>query len=378
MPYHREDAPPFPRQGPTPWLEGLAWASWLWGQSAHHEPQTPRFLEESQRFLKFSNDALKGFLRYQSWEANSGEPLPRRALWSCGRTLVYDYAPDQTQACMNVLCVPSLINKSTIFEGTSQHSFLSFLKAHHIRPFLIDWGEPGPEETSLDGAGYVMQRLLPAYHAVRSQTQGPLYGLGYCLGGLLTLGLAHHVPLEGIILMATPWDFSAYPVSMRCWASWAASVSQNLGFFPGLGLHALFQTLHGPSMVEKFQRAFSHSDVVFHDFVLLEDWLNEPVSLVGPMAHTLFQDWFVDNHTVRQEWHVGEKPVLLETLSCPALLALSKNDRIVPEGASSPLQALHPHRIESHVGHVGLMTSQRAPHEVWEPLVAWLHQNSKF
>ena len=54
-----------------------------------------------------------------------------------------------------------------------------------MRPFLLDWGEPGPEERGFDLDAYVVRRLEPALATVAMTVDQPVTLLGHCMAGPL-------------------------------------------------------------------------------------------------------------------------------------------------------------------------------------------------
>src|SRR5260370_500574 len=78
-----------------------------------------------------------------------------------------------------VLVVPSLVNRSHILDLLPEASFLRHLVWRGLRPLVVDWGPPGPDERGFDLSDYVL-RLEEALAAI---APGPLAVLGYCMGG---------------------------------------------------------------------------------------------------------------------------------------------------------------------------------------------------
>src|SRR3546814_6860749 len=89
-----------------------------------------------------------------------------------------------------VLVVPSLINRAYVLDLTAERSLLRWLAAHGLRPLLLDWGRPGAEERDFTLTDYIAGRLERALDALRAEEAAPPVLLGYCMGGLLALGLA--------------------------------------------------------------------------------------------------------------------------------------------------------------------------------------------
>src|SRR5690606_9100699 len=110
-----------------------------------------------------------------------------------------------------VLVVPSLINRAYVLDLTAERSLLRWLARQGLRPLLLDWGRPGAEERAFTLTDYVTGRLSRALDATLAEAKAPPVVVGYCMGGLLALGLAlaRQRALTGLALLATPWDFHA-------------------------------------------------------------------------------------------------------------------------------------------------------------------------
>src|SRR5207237_4482161 len=114
-------------------------------------------------------------------------------------------------AGLPVLVVPSLINRYYVLDLLPEQSFLRHLAEAGLRPFVIDWGEPGAAERKFTLTDYIAGPLDGAMAKICESAGSPVAILGYCMGGLLALALALRRPADTarIALLATPWDFHA-------------------------------------------------------------------------------------------------------------------------------------------------------------------------
>jgi polyhydroxyalkanoate synthase len=109
-------------------------------------------------------------------------------------------------------------------------------------------------------------------------------------------------------------------------------------------------------------------------FVAIEDWLNDGVTLALPVARECFAGWYGANSTAKGDWMVAGRAIRPEAFRKPALLILPQNDRLVPPASAAALADRLPEarRLTPPLGHIGMIVGGQAPTEVWEPLAAWL------
>src|SRR5437763_1716264 len=147
-------------------------------------------------------------------EAYRRHPFRRRApgvpvVWQEGEVRLLDYG--SARKAPAVFVIPSLINRYYVLDLLPEQSFLRHLAASGLRPFVVDWGEPGAAERGFTLTGYIAGPLDRALTKARDLTRGPVAVIGYCMGGLLALALALRRPRDtaALALLATPWDFHA-------------------------------------------------------------------------------------------------------------------------------------------------------------------------
>jgi polyhydroxyalkanoate synthase subunit PhaC len=125
-------------------------------------------------------------------EAYRCHPFRRHAaavpvLWREGTTRLLDYGRDGDGPL--VLVVPSLINRFYVLDILPERSFLRHLADRGMRPVVVDWGAPGPQERHFDLTDYIAGRLERTFAAAVRVAGAPIGVVGYCMGGLLALAL---------------------------------------------------------------------------------------------------------------------------------------------------------------------------------------------
>lgn len=280
-----------------------------------------------------------------------------------------------------VIMIPSLINRAHILDLGPKNSLVRSLAASGLDTYLVDWDVPGDQERSFCIDDYIDRLERMRDHVATSSGQKPVIA-GYCMGGLLALAMATRAPgrISRMILLATPWDFSAMPSAglkhLRNSMPWLRAMMDTAGVLSVDILQAMFAGIDPCATARKFRQfAMMKPDgEAARAFVQLEDWLNDGVPLAGPVASECLQGWYIDNLTMKGAWMTGGAPVNPKTLKMPALVIVPEHDTIVPPETALPLGALLPH-AETRVlssGHIGMIVGGRAKRQLYDPLAAWL------
>jgi polyhydroxyalkanoate synthase len=309
------------------------------------------------------------------------------AVWQEGNTRLLDYGlTDRTarrKGTRAVLVVPSLINRWEVLDLNAEKSLLRAMAANGLRPYLVDWGTPDAEERRFDLAAYVA-RLERAVSYVGKRARRAPAVMGYCMGGTLAVALAARRPrkVAKLALLAAPWDFHADKTGQAFLLSTGpllAQVADRLGELPVEVLQTLFWSVDPWLAMKKFGRflGMDQQGGPAHDFVLLEDWLNEGAPLAGPTARDCLIGWYADNLPGTGKWIVGGKPIVPRKITKPALVMIPSGDRIVPPLSAAALAdrkrgLKNVTRLDLPLGHIGMVVSSRARELCWTPLIDWL------
>jgi polyhydroxyalkanoate synthase len=186
--------------------------------------------------------------------------------------------------------------------------------------------------------------------------------------------------VAGLVLLATPWDFHAEKPQLA--RALAASVTPWMPLFEALGVmpldivQGLFSALDPFLVVRKFC-AFARLDAGSErarEFVALEDWLNDGVPLAAGVARDCLIGWYGANTPGRGEWAVAGQRIDPAAISMPTLVVMPEQDRIVPPLSARALAQAIPHAtvLSPALGHIGMVSSRRAPVELWPQITEWL------
>jgi polyhydroxyalkanoate synthase len=309
-------------------------------------------------------------------------PAPA-VVWSEGTTRLLDYRPE---GGWPLLVIPSLVNRAYILDLTQRRSLMRWLAGRGFRPLLVDWGRPEAEEADFTLTDYVAGRLDGALDAVRGLDRRAPAVLGYCMGGNLAvaLGLRRRRDIGSLVLMATPWDFHAGQppgIAALPLATGGLGIAMDIaGELPTDVLQGLFFGLDPFLVIRKFER-FARLDPDSeraHEFIELEDWLNDGVPLVTNVARECLNGWYVANTPAKRRWRIAGRAVDPTRLDLPTLVLVPAKDRIVPPESALALAGAIPGAevMRPPQGHIAMTVGAGCERDVWQPLAAWLDARS--
>lgn len=341
----------------------------------------PEFLSSlHSEAMQHTKDFLEGMQAYLASDYVRPEK-EYEVLWQQGSARLLDLTPDDTDA-VAVLCVPSLINKSTILDLYPEVSFVEYLKARGFRPLILDWGSPNPDECDFAMGDYISFYALDALHALRENHDGPIALLGYCMGGIFTTAMAQLAAREvdALVLLATPWDFSSddtptvllSPATQAMLRNW---IHTQYPVQPVV-TQTVFHLIDPWRVQKKFSRYPSLSDAEKNHFLAVEQWVNDGVPLPNKVAEECFVDWPQGNILAKHQWKIGRRWIEPEQITCPALAVIPTRDAIVPKGCALPLTKLIKRcdLLMPECGHVSMVVGKNAKEQMWQPVVKWLEK----
>ena len=334
---------------------------------------------EIQDRLSTLMEGIQAYRRHP-FRRPGGDPT---VIWSEGTTRLLLHGDGVGRP---LLIVPSLVNRYYVLDIAPGRSLLDHLDQAGFAPYVVDWDRPGESERGFTLTDYIAGRLDQALDAVLERAGQPPALIGYCMGGLLALALAQRrrTDLTALVLLATPWDFSAdageAPAMLASIKPALGGMMDALGELPTDIIQAMFYTLDPMLVPRKFLR-FAKMDMKGAEagaFVALEDWINDGVPLAAPVAREALFGWYGENTPANGLWRVAGRPVAPEAVTLPCLALVPDGDRIVPPASASALAAALPNATElrTALGHIGMVVSENARERAWKTIVDWLESKS--
>lgn len=324
---------------------------------------------------------------------------PKRVIWRDGPATLSRYEPldGRVQTLGPVVICYGLIGRQTMTDLTPKRSAVRQLLAAGVDVFVLDWGNPGPDEADTGFDRIVNHRLPAALHAVCTEAgaeQAVLFGI--CQGGTLASCLAATDParLAGLILAVTPIDFhadehDADPAHGLANIWLRALETRDLtrlveldGGLSGALLGSVFNQLNPVRTLSKY--AVGMPDLAgdqdgFQTFMAMEKWLADRPDLPARLAVEWLVDLYQRNALVAGNFTIGPAPVRLGDVALPVLNIFATGDHIVPPPCSRALArhlpATTPYReLALPTGHIGAFVSERAQTLLVPEIVRWLRE----
>lgn len=315
---------------------------------------------------------------------------PKDVLISRGTMQLYHYRPLTDEVYrVPLLLVMATTNRGYIFDMVPGQSLVEFLLRAGYDVFMLDWTAPGPHESKLGLADYVLDFLPTAIDRVLEETGEPDFTLvGYCFGGVLsTLWAALHPdgPMANIVCFTTPINFKA----MEMFQTWSDRrffdvdrLVDTFGNCPADMLYTAFDLLRPGARIAGNIRLFDNmwNDEFTKSFRMFERWTSDMLPLAGEYFRETTKKLMWENQLYEGGMEVGGRTVDLRNITAPFLHVTAEHDHIVPPAASAPLIEMVGSTDKEAVvlkgGHVSLVAGGNAVRRLWPKLDDWLQERS--
>jgi polyhydroxyalkanoate synthase len=321
---------------------------------------------------------------------------PREQVWGLNKIKLYRYVPrhdpDQLHA-IPLLLVFAAINRPFLLDLRPGYSFVEFLLDEGFDVYLLDWGEPGPEDREMKFDDYGAEYLPRAVrHVLADSGSEELSILGYCHGGLVSLlyaALVPEGPLRNLILLTPPIDMSQREDSLlsawfdKRWfdvnrfADGLDGVLSSSAIENGAKLLKAVANYVG-AYVNLWNRIDDRESV--GNWQAMHRWIHDGVPLPADVFRQWVQDYLWSNALVSGRHVVKGTVVDLKRITVPILNVLARYDHIVPNAQSLPVPDLVGSTdVQTEIlpaGHIGIMAGSRARESLWPKVAAWLAARS--
>lgn len=310
------------------------------------------------------------------------------------------YAQGETHG-VPVVFVPPLAARPTIFDLLPTRSLVKYFVARGYRVYLIDWGEPGREQSHYGLGDYVNDLMPEALKRIREHAQVQDLSLfGWCLGGLFCLmyaGVSHDPRLRNIVTVASPIDTREGDIMGRLTAA-LMKPAEMVRRLTGFRIHKLAPerfTLPGWANALAFKLTNPVGSVTTYWDLVLRLWdrefveshtttssfLNNMLAYPGRLVQDMFVKFAIDNDLSRGSIELDGHTVEFGRITSSVLVFAGETDNLVtPDAAKKSLDLVasaDKQYLVAPGGHMGVLSGAKAQAAVWAVAADWLETRSE-
>lgn len=381
-------------------------------------PLSNRFRDQAlafnQRAVEFANNAFDRI--FLPGTMVQSDQTPHEVIHTYGITSVRYYPPleeDQIELAngdripvlpetwgVPLVFVPPLAARPTIFDLMPTRSLVKFFVARGFRVYLIDWGEPGREQSHYGLGDYVNDLMPEALKRIREHAQVEDLSLfGWCLGGLFSLmyaGMSHDAHLRNLITVASPIDTSEGDIMGRLTAA-LMRPAELVRKFTNFRLHNLAPeklTIPGWANSLVFKMTNPIGSLTTYWDLLLRMWdrdyvvshtttstlLNNMLAYPGRLIQDMFVKFSIDNDLSSGRIELDGRTADFSRIQSSVLIFAGETDTLVtPDAARKSLElvaAADKKYLVAPGGHFGVLAGGKAQAAVWAVSADWLAERS--
>lgn len=317
---------------------------------------------------------------------------PRETLHVQGTLKLHHYHPMTDSVYRTpVLIVTSIVNQPYILDLVPGQSMVESLLLQGYDVYLIEWGRPRREHSTLTLEDLVLDRLPACVGRVLEHSgERSLSLVGYCLGGLLASLYASRVPpapkgpVRNLVCIATPVNSDGLE-SLKVWLGEdfdEEAVIRDHGNVPAEWVQNTLRALRPLGKVAGAMNLLNQIDrhEVVQSNLRMGKWETDNIPFPGAIFRQMVKHFLRGNELVRGEFPLGGQPVDLGAIKVPFLHILAQEDHITPHAASGDLVRLVGSADREELvlkgGHVGLVAGRGAQTRMWPALGKWLAPRS--
>lgn len=383
-PTSRKPTVNMPRQRPLMMHLGLAAASLAEPHFRKNEKLDDAFWQKkSGKIVTATMEKVVEGIRLYQLHPYQRKLARQSIVWSSGQVRLSWHAGKGKVPKARILLIPSMINGAEILDITEDVSLLKWLTGQGFDVYLLEWGDMrlDPEMGTLDKT--FKRKIKPMLEWLEQDSELPLIGLGYCMGGLFLAAAETINPsvFKALCFIATPWNFKAgakktFAEAVQRWAKDGLNRVQHLSYMPSDWLQMIFAGVDAGLIARKFS-AFADMKQDSKQatlFVAVEDWVNGGADLPAGIVQDCVGSWYQENKAYQREWTIAGKLVDAKKITKPSLVIVPGRDKIVPPPSARALAKQLPNAtlLEPDCGHISMMVGRNAESDVWKPIKAWI------
>lgn len=297
---------------------------------------------------------------------------PSSVVWSQDRASLKRYRVG-VDSGKPILLVPSLVNRSYIWDLRPGDSFVEHLLAEGFDVFCFDWGTPDARDAKNTVGTYVDEYMPDAYAALIELTGGvPPAVVGHCFGGLLSVLWAASSPQpapSALITAAAPTNWAEMgPLAMLTQQGRVEpeDVLDSTGNVPPESMLRVFQMLKPLGDLVGYVTLVDrlHDRAASQAIWALTHWAHDHVPFPGGAFVEMIRLLSRENSLTTGKVMLNGRVRNLADIKVPFLNLYGGHDHVTPPASVAPLTALvgDGNGVERKLkaGHVGILVGGSA------------------
>jgi poly[(R)-3-hydroxyalkanoate] polymerase subunit PhaC len=310
---------------------------------------------------------------------------PRTVIWSRGRASLMHYTAGADAGRPAILLVPSLINRSYIWDLRHGDSFVEHLLAAGYDVLCLDWGQPDARDAHNTMSTYVDDYMMAAVAAATRRCASVPIVIGHCFGGLMAVLWAASTEQQppALITLAAPtnWD-EVGPLSWltRQGRIEPEDVLDETGNVPPAAMLAAFRMIRplgdAVSYVTLLDRL--HDREATQAIWALMVWARGHIPFPGTTFVEMIRKLSRENSLTTGKVAFGGRIRELSSITAPFLNIYGSKDHVAPPESVKPLTGLvgsqKAEQRELNAGHIGLLVGSTMRGKTMPTLIGWLDE----
>ena len=310
---------------------------------------------------------------------------PRTVIWSRGRASLMHYTAGADAGRPAILLVPSLINRSYIWDLRHGDSFVEHLLGAGYDVLCLDWGLPDARDAHNTMSTYIDDYMMAAVAAATRRCASVPIVIGHCFGSLIALLWAASTEQQppALITLAAPtnWD-EVGPLSWitRQGRIEPEDVLDETGNVPPAAMLAAFR------MIRPLGDAVTYVTLVdrLHDreatqaIWALTVWARGHIPFPGATFVEMIRKLSRENSLTTGKVAFGGRIRELSSITAPFLNIYGSKDHVAPPESVKPLTGLVGSRKaeqrELNAGHIGLLVGSTMRAKTMPTVIGWLDE----
>jgi polyhydroxyalkanoate synthase subunit PhaC len=310
---------------------------------------------------------------------------PRTVIWSRDRASLMHYTAGADAGRPAILLVPSLINRSYIWDLRHGDSFVEHLLGAGYDVLCLDWGQPDARDAQNTMSTYIDDYMMAAVAAATRRCASVPIVIGHCFGGLIALLWAASTEQQppALITLAAPtnWD-EVGPLSWltRQGRIEPEDVLDETGNVPPAAMLAAFQMIRplgdAVTYVTLFDRL--HDREATQAIWALMVWARGHIPFPGATFVEMIRKLSRENSLTTGKVAFGKRIRELSSITAPFLNIYGSKDHVAPPESVEPLTGLvgsqEAEQRELNAGHIGLLVGSTMRAKTMPTVIGWLDE----